>query len=414
VLQIPVYDDSYYPTGALAQVWPSRWAGMRLDGSAGELGGWVDDSGNWSLDDAVEGKRVYRQQPGDERAWLRYRNYVPDPEDWEDAEAGRTVEPHAQLITDFCGYNAYTASGPGGALRVDELDYGPFWVPDLTVSFDIEIEEIAGDGELLIELVEGVYRYRCRLNLNTGQAELFHVHAHHGQDDERNLLTAECPIDGAGDYEIRFANVDDRLCLWVDGDLVDFGPEAAYQRWAADNSLPTSADLTPVGIAVRGAGVRVSDLLLERDIYYRAEVPDRRAGGEPPTDALQRHTFQRALAGLIDDPRAWAEAYSDGMDYDTVDLVIGPDHYLALGDNSPRSSDSRLWDDEQTVPREFLVGKAFYIYWPHGEPFLNGGEGFAVIDNKAWTRDGRAVRVDGYPKYTIPFYPQIGRMRRIR
>lgn len=414
VLQLPVYDDDYSPTGALAQVWPSRWAGMRQEGSSGELGGWVDDSASWPLDDTVEGRRVYHQAATGDWTWLRYRNYVPASEDWEDAEKGRSVQPHAQLITDFCGYNAYTASGPGGTLRVDDLDYGPFWVPDLTVSFDIDIEEVADDGELLIELVEGVYRYRCRLNLSTGQAELFHVNAHHGEDDERNLLTAECPIDGPGEYEVRFANVDDRLCLWVDGDLVDFGPEAAYQRFAADNNLPTNADLTPVGIAVRGADVRTSGLLVERDIYYRAEVPDRRMGEGPPSDAMQRHGFQRELAGLIDEPQAWAEVYNEGLDYDTVDLVIGPDHYLAMGDNSPRSSDSRLWEGEQTVPREFLVGKAFFIYWPHGEPFLNGGEGYAIIDNKAWTRDGSAVRVDGYPKYTIPFYPQISRMKRIR
>ena len=132
-------------------------------------------------------------------------------------------------------------------------------------------------------------------------------------------------------------------------------------------------------------------------------------------DARLRSNFQHELKDLVDDPQAWSQAYADHMELDEVELVIGPDSFLALGDNSPRSSDSRLWDTVHTVPREFLVGKAFYIYWPHGEPFLNGGQGFApsLFNHKAYSRNG-VVRVDGYPKYAFPFYPQIGRMERIR
>ena len=29
-----------------------------------------------------------------------------------------------------------------------------------------------------------------------------------------------------------------------------------------------------------------------------------------------------------------------------------------------RSSDSRAWDESPVVPRENLVGKAFFVYWP--------------------------------------------------
>ena len=52
-----------------------------------------------------------------------------------------------------------------------------------------------------------------------------------------------------------------------------------------------------------------------------------------------------------------------------------------MGDNSPRSKDSRAWTTEDAawddtterksweVPRQLLTGKAFYVYWPHGVPF---------------------------------------------
>jgi hypothetical protein len=54
-------------------------------------------------------------------------------------------------------------------------------------------------------------------------------------------------------------------------------------------------------------------------------------------------------------------------------------------------------------------------------PFLNGGRGFSVRDHReAKIRQvGNDAyidytRVDDYPKYSVPFYPQIDRMKRIR
>jgi len=64
----------------------------------------------------------------------------------------------------------------------------------------------------------------------------------------------------------------------------------------------------------------------------------------------------------------------------------------------------------QSVPRRFLVGKAFFIYWPHGVPFLNNGRGFPIASH----RDMAGNTVEDYPRYTAPFYPQIDRMKRIR
>jgi signal peptidase I len=44
---------------------------------------------------------------------------------------------------------------------------------------------------------------------------------------------------------------------------------------------------------------------------------------------------------------------------------LGPDQFFVLGDNSPSSSDARLWSEQQYVDRELLVGKALFVYWPH-------------------------------------------------
>ena len=57
---------------------------------------------------------------------------------------------------------------------------------------------------------------------------------------------------------------------------------------------------------------------------------------------------------------------------------LGPDEYFTMGDNSQVSWDARCWnvgldlpaerleDDAGKVPGRFLLGKAFYVYWPAG------------------------------------------------
>ena len=95
-----------------------------------------------------------------------------------------------------------------------------------------------------------------------------------------------------------------------------------------------------------------------------------------------------------------------------------------MGDNSPRSQDSRLWpnqvrhaENRHAVGRQALIGKAFFIYWPHGVPFLNGGRGFTLIGHRVPPNDQDPLdqeEASKYAEYSIPFYPQWWRWKRIR
>jgi len=43
-------------------------------------------------------------------------------------------------------------------------------------------------------------------------------------------------------------------------------------------------------------------------------------------------------------------------------ILLGPDEYLAMGDNTKNSRDSRYWG---AVPKSNLVGPAWIVYWPY-------------------------------------------------
>lgn len=73
-------------------------------------------------------------------------------------------------------------------------------------------------------------------------------------------------------------------------------------------------------------------------------------------------------------------------------FVLGEDQFFVLGDNSPNSEDGRWWDRAGVanegvnkyrvgvVPRDYLVGKALFVYWPSGfKPFAQFP--FGVIPN---------------------------------
>ena len=140
----------------------------------------------------------------------------------------------------------------------------------------------------------------------------------------------------------------------------------------------------------------------------------------------------------------YSQGYTD-MRSNTFEL--GEDEFFVLGDNSARSKDSRLWEmgriqnrsgdsdpdaHKHAVPRDLLIGKAFFIYWPHGIPFLNGGRGIPiwyysqpeVVKNRTRRLSPRSTSCGpqrtewnwndpNYPSLSVPFYPQWRRWQRI-
>ncbi len=151
-------------------------------------------------------------------------------------------------------------------------------------------------------------------------------------------------------------HADQRLSLWRDGERV--------AQWSYGDQLPLATlrhrldhdiSQTPqVSIAVSGAPVVLEQVNLDRDLYYTQA--DQYTQVRPRATRLERHGF-----------------------------YIPPDQFFCLGDNSPQSSDSRLWSSVDpwiryritqlragerstvkvgVVPRELMLGRAFFVYFP--------------------------------------------------
>ena len=429
-IQILVHNNDFVSQKLLEAGWPERWAPMSRRNTEGAIAGWVEDSANGWTPIPEERSQSFDSSaaPADETRWLRYRHIPPSQAAWAQALAGQPISPveiRPRLVSDYCAYNTSTNTDSYHHIA---NDYGTFWVGDLTMTCQFEAAQCDADSELVLELVEGKRWFRCHIDLSTGQARLTVVNRVVDPENESEEILAEanCPVKGDGSWQLSFANVDNRLCLWVDGTLVDFGGASAYS--AGRTNAPQQRDLTPVAIGVRGANAKVSNLMVHRDLYYRAETKTNFQGHVNELNS-DNPNLERDLSERLDSPAAWFEMYSKHQNQRMAaspdrqaNFKLGPDEFLVLGDNSPRSKDSRLFDINKrvarldtgefkryAVPRSALIGKAFFVYWPHGIPFMNNGEGFVLTKHR--NREGELT---DYPDARVPFYPQVPRMRRIR
>ena len=335
---------------------------------------------------------------------------------------------HPRLILDFSGYNSvsYNNSPP--------IDQGVYWVGDLAFSATLKIEEQTADGEVLLELVEGDRQYRCQIDPAAGTATLSYLDTldRNGDEQAAHLIgTGQVPIRGPGTYTIQFANIDDQLWLVVDGNRVEFD-NSTYVAFASQLiQRPQASDLTPVGVAVKNLTATVSGIKLERDLYYRSEAVLPQMLGY--IKEVETESNERVLRELANAPSEYTEFYhanapllNGGM---PVRFTLDDNEYLMLGDNSARSQDSRLWANTRNnvhrhaVPRNYLVGKALLIFWPHGLRVGNVKEGIPhgyTIPKMDWLfyhreEVGNTTRLTDYQAFGLPFYPDFARwFERIR
>jgi signal peptidase I len=299
-----VYDNDHQAKDLINKV-PPRWAADS------------NDTG-WTTDNVATPRRFeHTARSGSAIDWLRYSHLVPDSD-------RRTADK--QLITDMMGYNTWEAERYNHSLPPQN------WVGDLSLDCDIDVRQ--AEGSLVVELSHGMDRFQARWDLTTGQCTLVRLTG----GREEKLDSKDTILKRAGTYQLRFANVDQRLTLWINGQLV-FGDGVSYD--APRRLGPTENDFQPASIGVQGGGVVVSGLKLYRDTYYTLNSPN--------ADATENVDFRM--------PNTWDPLQNLAV----KTLYVQPGHFLCLGDNSPESSDGRTWG---LVPSRLLLGRALLIYYP--------------------------------------------------
>jgi signal peptidase I len=325
-----VYDNDHQAKDLIEAGKPPRWS------ADSDAPGWKPK------DNPREPKQFHCDLSGTEQAWLGYQHLMRN---------GRV-----ELITDFIGYNTGNTPNDPSPTQL----HGN-WVGDLLIECQVNVEK--AEGELTFDLAKGVDRFQARFQLSTGTCALVRLESE-GKDDkevkEVELDKRDTPLKKPGEYRILFANVDERLTLWVDksmpfGDGVNYEPptELAGDGLRRVRHGPTENDLKPVKIGARGAALTVHSLKLTRDTYY--------------TDWTGDYSGESLNSSVWSDPKR----FDDLRHLPATTLYVQPKHYLCLGDNSPASSDSRSWGvrdvpDEKggLVPEELMLGRALMVYYP--------------------------------------------------
>jgi signal peptidase I len=288
-------------------------------------------------------EKLKREPPEDE---VREENLPEDMRKEMMAAAKEEVarqyaQKDPQLITDFMGYNTW--EGPHGSQVLGEN-----WVGDLILECDVQTD--AAQGELTLELSRGVDRFRARFDLASGVCTLVRAHQDGKGETEETLDSKPTGLKGGGNHSVRFANVDQRLTVWVD-DSLPFGDGVLYTPAEQQGPTPQN-DLAPAGIGLKGAGGTIRGLRLWRDTYYTTAY----SSTSGPTWS---NPSAPDAGGAVNfsEPSTWGALAK--LPIKTI--YVQPHHFLCLGDNSPQSSDGRSWG---LVPERLLLGKAIAVYYP--------------------------------------------------
>lgn len=299
---IPVYDDRHPVAGE-----PSRWLSNPSDGwlrggSSHEL---QLKSGNATL--------VYQHMP-------------------------RAGSP-PRLITDDLGYNSSLTRSEWESRHLLRGSAG-HPVGDLLLSFRVELTD---DSRLVAaELHSSADAARWQWSKETREHEL----SWNGETVWRRTDPLR-----PGVHHCTLGNVDKQLLLWLDGELL---ARIEVESLAGIPKGPMEEDLHPASVEASGMGTRISDLVLSRDIYYtrQSQASD---FFRPAVDALEMDRF-------LAEPSRWKRLRE--IRPQSQPWTLGADEYVALGDNSQQSNDSRHWRHGPAVKRTMILGRAEFLLWP--------------------------------------------------
>ena len=400
-IAIPVQDSHYFSSAMRKAGLPPAWlpdTPGASDASASAGPAWRErcmPTSQWKVQAAGADPATYQvatSGPAGKYDWLRFRHIVPRQEHWQAIREQKPlpsnlIDSPGHLVTDYYCYN------DGAMIRErydwDNSRFGGNWVGDLIMEANITV---GPQGVLALDAVEGGVHFLCEIDVATGQATLssdvsldgvaiqFANSATPNQFDQASLKFAT-PLQGAGEYQIRYANCDDRIYLWINDQEVAIPGEGCYKRSGRLRPYyhpQDHADARPLGIGFQGGELSVSRLKVSRDFYYlgakdfdygsRSSV--RNQTGQGVHDLYE----WKKLLQYYETPTEWTAAEFDQwyepfnqqtpLSWDES-FPLAADQFFPMGDNSPQSEDARKWRAPKYVERRFMIGRALMVYWPH-------------------------------------------------
>lgn len=300
-----VYDNDYHPQKLdrdLNTGWTQPWTA-------------VDGSG-WNLDDPQNnGGRTLEYTGINASSRLRF---------------GPITNPTAQTTTDYLVYDTQRGYSRDGSKSND--------IPNSDLDLRCTYQRLSGGGAFSMSLTKRGHVFVAEVTPDK-------ITLYHDVFGKRTQVGSPLSIPNEErPMRIELSNADYHVMLRVDDKVIDETTPADY---APD--LPALVnefrhhELPPPGSAEINAGdqhCKVSHLSLWRDLYY----------------------INRGVRRATPD----------------VPVHLNNDEFFVMGDNSAMSLDARLWDtgidlpaenlkvDAGKVPAQFMLGKAFFVYWPAG------------------------------------------------
>ncbi len=330
--------------------------------SAGERGQLASPAPKAVLDELANKLQVCRKtEAAQQSLWLNVYNHdyppaVLDPRQpyWEPLkpESGDGWNSNDRRLTIKGGRASIQFAGTP---IIDRNSYN-IWAHARQFDFvsDVRIECVvlphSGDGSVEFSLGKHDDEFILRLHAD-GRVILTRKTGTFSQVLDELLLAPFAP---EKPFEVAFEIVDYRVAAYVDGLQVFASTAEQYApdiRALRDNHRGRAS--SPPRIHADDLDLEMLHVTLLRDVFYTAPRFDSRS-----------------------EVGAWASA---GWGTVGHPIMLREGEYFMMGDNSPASKDSRLWDETGphlvergeefqlgTVPEDQLVGQAFFVYWPAG------------------------------------------------
>ncbi len=262
------------------------------------------------------------------------------------------TNPNNSALTDWLAYDqSYRPDGMG--LDMFGLDgYGlikdhRFVQPVSDLKVSCVINKLEGPGVMQLILEKGVDRFTAELSQSGAKLT-------RQTSRPQAIVLSEAKLDMRMPMCVSLENVDHRVVLRINDKEVlattpqQYAPNVAEVIDRVKNGTPP-----PQGrVLIRADRLKaeVTHLQLWRDVYYL----DR--------DENNGRDARRASS----------------RDFPNHVVTLKPHEFFVLGDNSYQSEDARFWNDDVDlkdenlkadagrVPERFLLGKAFFVYWPAG------------------------------------------------